>query len=96
MRTKPVLIMLVVLLVVMIFIQGAGAMQSDYYTLDWYTLLDSAGGGPASSTHYQANFTIGQTAEHTSSSANYQVGLGYWFNELREWLLHLPLILKDL
>ena len=94
MKTKPVLILLVVLLAALIFIHSAGAMQSEHYTLDWYTLLNSAGGGPASSPHYQVNYTVGQTAVQVSSSTNYRAGLGYWASLFRNWLLHLPLILK--
>jgi len=92
MKTKHVLLLLVVLLAALIFAQSVEAMASENYILNWYTLLNSAGGGTAASSHYQANLTIGQTAIQTSSSSNYQIRLGYWVDTLRQWFLSLPLI----
>jgi len=93
MKTKHVLLFLAVLLGVLVFVQGVGAMDSDHYTLDWYTLVNSAGGGPAVSTNFQVNLTIGQTPIQTSASSNYQISLGYWAGALHRWFQHLPLIL---
>jgi hypothetical protein len=57
----------------------AWAISSANYRLDWFTPLTGGGGGPVSSANYKANFTIGQTAIGKVSSANYRVGLGYWY-----------------
>jgi hypothetical protein len=57
----------------------AWAMSSTTYRLDWFTPLNSSGGGPASSANYKANFTVGQTVIGKATSANYRIGLGYWY-----------------
>jgi hypothetical protein len=69
------------------------AMRSTNYWLDWFTPATGGGGGPASSTSYAANFTIGQTACGLSSSTNYEAGLGYWYG-LGGSKVYLPLILN--
>ena len=68
-------------------------MFSDNYRLDWFTPLTGGGGGPASSTHYAVNFTVGQSVIGACSSANYAVELGYWAG-IREYLTYLPLVLR--
>jgi hypothetical protein len=70
------------------------AMQSANYRLDWFTPGTGGGGGPASSTHYAVNFTVGQTASGLSSSASYGAGLGYWYG-LGGYKIYLPLILNE-
>lgn len=92
MKTKHILLLLVVLLAALIFAQSVEAMASENFALDWYTLLDSAGGGRVASSHYQADLTIGQTTIRSSTSTNYQIRLGYWVDMLRQWSLNLPLI----
>jgi len=58
---------------------SAWAMSSANFRLDWFTPLNSSGGGPAASAHYRADFTVGQTAIGSSASSNYRVGLGFWY-----------------
>jgi hypothetical protein len=70
------------------------AMSSDNYRLDWFTPLTGGGGGPASSTHYAADFTVGQSSIGPSSSTNYEVGLGYWYG-IGGYRVFLPLVLRD-
>jgi hypothetical protein len=68
-------------------------MESANFSLDWYTPLNSSGGGPSQSANYVANFTIGQTVIGASSSENYSLGLGYWYG-LQLYRVFLPLIMK--
>ncbi len=78
----------------LLLVQGAAGMSSPDYRLDWYTLMDSSGGGPASSANYAINYTIGQSAIGPSASPNYHVGLGYWYG-LILYKINLPLIAKQ-
>jgi hypothetical protein len=94
MKTKTILLFLVISLSALIIVQGAGAMTSDRYRLDWHTMVNNTGGGPAFSTHYQANLTIGQTPIQNSTSSNYQASMGYWAGVLQRWFQHLPLIVN--
>ena len=91
MKRKAILFTLLLLL---LLAHGAQAMESTNYALDWFTPLNSGGGGPSSSAHYAANFTIGQTAIYASSSANYGIGLGYWHGILAQFHIRLPLVSK--
>jgi hypothetical protein len=87
-----------IFLAVVAFLLLAGsvlAMGSTNYRLDWFTPGTGGGGGPASSTNYAVNFTIGQTASGLSSSANYGAGLGYWYGGLGGYKIYLPLILNQ-
>lgn len=72
----------------------ASAMDSANYRLDWFTPLTTAGGGSATSTHYAVNFSLGQTAVSTSTSANYATTLGYWASAGADYYVFLPLVLK--
>ena len=73
----------------------AVAMSSDNYWLDWFTPLTSGGGGPASSTNYAVNLTVGQTAIGTSSSTNHGGCLGYWCGGVGGHRIFLPLVLRN-
>lgn len=94
MKTKTVLLLLVILLAALIFTQGVGAMDSDHFILNWRTPLNTAGGGSTASTHYQTNLTIGQTVIQASSSTSYRVRMGIWAGMLQRWFQHLPLIVN--
>jgi hypothetical protein len=88
--------MMIVLTLLTVFLMlssiSAMAMTSTHYGLTWFTPV-SSGGGPVSSAHYRANFTVGQTAIGTTDSTNYDLGLGFWYGV--NWLhLFLPLIFK--
>jgi hypothetical protein len=55
----------------------ARATASANYQIPWLSINSS--GGPAASTNYQTNVTVGQATVGTSSSANYTVGQGFWY-----------------
>ena len=86
---------LLALVSILVLVSGslALAMSSTNYRLDWYVVLTGGGGGSTDSTNYGASFTIGQTARESSSSTNYEVGLGYWYG-VGERRVLLPLVLR--
>jgi hypothetical protein len=53
------------------------AISSANYRIDWGVI--AGGGGPASSASHTMRSTIGQAAIGPSSSANFQLGAGYWY-----------------
>ncbi len=75
-------------------VSAACAMSSTNYRLDWLIPLTGGGGGTASSAHYTVNLTVGQTVIGSSSSSNYEIGLGYWYGVSLGGRLYLPLINK--
>ena len=95
MKTKRLVAILVVLVLVLLVAGSALAMSSTNYKLDWYVTLSGGGGGPSSSTSYAANFTIGQVAAGASSSTNYKAGLGYWYGAGGQYSIFLPVVLKS-
>jgi hypothetical protein len=74
---------------------NALAMSSTNYALDWFVPLTGAGGGPVSSANYAADFTVGQVVVGAASSANYTVGLGYWYSVGGTHQIFLPLALRN-
>jgi hypothetical protein len=64
------------------------AMESPNYILDWFTPLDSNGGGFTMSSHNSLNFTIGQISGFTP-----EICLGYWCGPFQPGgtLIFLPL-----
>jgi len=86
--------LLLVLAAFLLLVSNALAMRSTNYWLDWYTPLTGGGGGPAGSTNYAVNFTVGQTASGASTSTNYRGCLGYWCGEV-EYQIFLPLVLRN-
>lgn len=94
MKTKSLAFLLIVLLCALFWAQSVQAISSTNYALNWFTPLTSGGGGPMNSTNYAVNVTIGQTAIGASTSAQYGVGLGYWYGVLTGSDLYLPLILR--
>jgi hypothetical protein len=85
-----------VLLVSLLLASQALAMSSTNYRLDWFTPMTGGGGGPASSAHYAASFTVGQTVIGTSASQHYGSRLGYWYGLLSDTYRNfLPLVLKN-
>lgn len=92
----------IILLVALLCILLAGqvlAMESANYQLNWFTPLTSNGGGPASSTNYATNLTIGQSAIGASSGTNYDGCLGYWCSGAASGSgghkIYLPLVLRN-
>jgi hypothetical protein len=85
-------------IVFLLLVGSALAMSSANYRLDWFTPMTGNGGGAISSANYAANFTVGQTAIGTSSSADYRIGLGYWYGGTKateELQIYLPLVLRN-
>ncbi|MBN1535548.1 MAG: hypothetical protein JW908_02365 [Anaerolineales bacterium] len=70
------------------------AMDSDNYSLDWFTPCTGGGGGESDSANYAVNLTIGQTADGESSSDSYRACLGYWCGMLGS-RVYLPVILRN-
>jgi len=95
MTTRTITTLAVTLLCILLTAGVVWAMTSTNYRLDWFTPLNSSGGGVASSTNYSANFSVGQTAIGTSSSTNYGGCLGYWCRAATEYKIYLPLMLKN-
>ena len=98
MHKRRIFILTAALLVVLALANGAQAMSSENYALDWMVLLNG-GGGVASSENYTAHLTIGQTTVGIASSSGYNAELGYWVGIVQESVveylrLHLPLILR--
>ena len=89
----PILLLLAALLLVMA--GSAGAMSSANYRLDWFTPLTGGGGGPAGSANYGVDLTVGQTVIGESSSANFRVGLGYWYGAFPPGRTYVPLVLRS-
>jgi len=75
-------IMILILITLLLGVGSALAMASPNYRLDWFTPMTGGGGGPASSTQYAVNFTVGQTAIGASANEHYASGLGYWYGLL--------------
>lgn len=86
-------IVLVSVLAALLLASSALAL-SVAYSLDWFVPLTGGGGGPTSSTHYEANLTVGQTAIGASTSTNYKASLGYWYG-IPAYNFYLPLVLKN-
>ena len=87
--------LLLTLAVLLLLAGRALAMSSDHYRLDWFVPLTGGGGGPASSTNYAVNFTVGQSAIGTSSNT-YRACLGYWCGAAAaQYRVYLPLVLRN-
>jgi membrane-bound metal-dependent hydrolase YbcI (DUF457 family) len=78
MKKKAPITFLLSLLLLLLAVGSVLAMSSTNYGLNWFVPFSSGGGSAASSTNYQANITIGQSAVGAVSSTNYQIGIGYW------------------
>ncbi len=75
---------------------SALAMSSSHYRLDWFTPMTGSGGGPVSSAHYTASFTVGQSVTGASASQHYGSGMGYWYGWLSNKLhIFLPVLAKS-
>jgi hypothetical protein len=92
MRVKRITLIVIALLLLG---GSALAMSSTNYALDWFVPLTGSGGGPVSSAHYAADFTVGQVVIGAASSANYTAGLGYWYGIGSRYQIFLPIILRE-
>lgn len=88
------LTLILTLVALLVLAGGVLAMDSANYRLAWFTPLTGGGGGPTSSTNYAVNFTVGQVANSTSSSTNYESCLGYWCGNEGGHTVYLPLVLR--
>jgi hypothetical protein len=86
-RTLIVCGVLLLLLAQSVLVIAAAASQ-----MSWFNLL-SGSGGPASSEHYQVDFTVGQTAGGPASSPGYALNLGYWQNF--QIPVYLPVVVRQ-
>jgi hypothetical protein len=95
MNSKLLMSLALGLLCVLVLIGSVLAMSSTNYRLDWFTPLTGGGGGPAGSTNYAVNLTVGQTASGAASSPSYQACLGYWCGTGGQWRVYLPLVVRN-
>ncbi|MCX7681925.1 MAG: hypothetical protein N2508_08190 [Anaerolineae bacterium] len=95
--SKRTVIVLAYLVVFALLLAGRVlAMSSANYKLEWFTPLTGGGGGPAQSTNYAVNFTVGQSAIGAGlTSTNYRACLGYWCGAGGEYRVYLPLVLRN-
>lgn len=77
MRKKPIFVLLA-LFVLLVMVQSVFAMSSANYQLNWYVPMTGIGGPHMTSANYAVDMTAGQSAVNVSSSANYDVRMGYW------------------
>jgi hypothetical protein len=87
-------LVLLTLAALFLLTSSALAMSSDNHRLDWFTPLTGGGGGPAESTNYAVNLTVGQTVIGGSSSSSYQACLGYWCGG-EFYRTYLPLVTRN-
>jgi hypothetical protein len=90
MRRTSILLILIALLALA---DGTLAMSAPDYRLDWLTLA-GGGGGPAGSSSYAINLTVGQAAMGAAAGMDYQACLGYWCETAGPWRIYLPLVLS--
>jgi hypothetical protein len=69
--------MLLLLILLLALATAALAQSSTHYQLPWHVW--GAGGGSSSSTSYHLDSTRGQAFAGYAASANYQMGVGYWY-----------------
>jgi hypothetical protein len=87
------ILMLLILLGLLLIAGSALAMSSTNYRLDWFAPLTSSG-GPASSTNYAGNFSVGQAVIGYAGSTGYAAGLGYWYGTAGGYTIYLPVVLR--
>jgi hypothetical protein len=88
---KKILLVCVLLL---LLVQSADAASSANYRVDWNNLLTGSG-GPASSTLYKVNFTVGQTVSKPSASPHYRIQTGYWADIVSWDIIYAPRAAKN-
>jgi hypothetical protein len=95
MKTKCLLTIAVLGILVLLGAAGAWAMSSQNYRVDWLVPLSGSGGGRSGSASYALNFTIGQSAAGRSTSTGYKAVLGYWYGAGNPFLIFLPILLRN-
>jgi hypothetical protein len=94
MKRKAILLTLVLSL---LLVSAVLAGSSANYALDWIIPLTSGGGGPAASTSYAVNYSVGQTVIGDMASTNYGVHLGFWqefTQSIQNLFIWMPVITK--
>ncbi len=94
MKRKAILLTLVLSL---LLVSAVLAGSSANYALDWIVPLTSGGGGPAASTSYAVNYSVGQTVIGDMASTNYGATLGFWqefTQSIQNLFIWLPVITK--
>jgi hypothetical protein len=95
MKSKHIVAISAALVLLLLISASALAMSSPTYRLDWFVPLSGGGGGRSGSTSYGADLTIGQTAAGPSSSTGYKVGLGYWYGNISQYAIFLPVMTNN-
>lgn len=72
------LVLLGTLAVLTLLAGRALAMSQASYRMAWFVPLTGGGGGPAASSGYRVNLTVGQAVIGASASSGSKVCLGYW------------------
>jgi hypothetical protein len=86
---------ILVLIATLALAAGAQAMSSSNYKIEW--LMASVGsGGTAESTHYRAQFTVGQMAVGCATSSSLRGCWGFWpGGEMPGLNSYLPIIMRQ-
>jgi len=90
---QKITVILIVLVALLFVVSGVQAMSSAGFELYWFTPL-TGGGGAASSAHFSAHVTLGQSVIGSASSVSYETGVGFWHGLWSKWTVYLPAILK--
>ena len=95
MNKWKIAVLIFILVASLVVASQALALVSPNYRLDWFTPMTSSGGGLASSAHYAASFTVGQTVFGASTSQHFNSGLGYWYGLILTSIRNFfPLVMK--
>ena len=89
--TKRIMIVSFILCALLL-VEGASAMSSANFRMDWFTPLDGSSGESASA-DYEAYFTVGQVGNGVSAGPGDHACLGYWCSEYAvTYGVYLPLL----
>ena len=93
MRGSKGLVLAGLILATLVLAGSAWAMDSAHYRLDWFVPLTGTGGA-ATSTHYAAGYTVGQSVSGRFIGAEEGACLGFWCAEATHRLF-LPVVLRN-
>ncbi|PWH16737.1 MAG: hypothetical protein DDG58_09150 [Ardenticatenia bacterium] len=84
-----------VLIATLALAAGAQAMSSTHYKIEWLMAFVGSG-GQASSTHYRAQFTVGQMAVGCGTGSTIRGCWGFWpGGEMPTPNIYLPVIMRE-